>query len=127
MAKQKIVDIKSDGESEIVTLTENGRMKILKYAMEDLEITKPDHWDGKWRIVLYDISNRKRYLAQLIRNNLLRFGFTAMQESVYIFPYPCDKQIEYLRCYYGLNKEIKYIIASHIEDEEAYKDYFGLS
>ncbi len=126
LANQKMVEIKSDGEEQIVTITDNGKKKILKYAMEDLDISKPKSWDGKWRIVMYDIKEKNRRLAQLIRETLTRLGFIVFQESVYLFPYPCDREIEYLRSYYNLSSEIKYIVANHIEDEEVYKDYFDL-
>ncbi len=126
LSKQKMVDIKEENGDKVVIITEKGKKNIFKYALNDLEIPKLSKWDGKWRLVVYDISTRKRLLTEQIRKNLLRLGFIMIQESVYIFPYPCEREIELLRTYYALNKEIKLITACKIEDEESYKTYFGL-
>lgn len=127
LAKAKIIEVDGDKEEKTITITDKGKRKILKYALEDLEVPQTKKWDGKWRIVLYDINAKKRRTAQLIRENLLRLGFIQWQESVYLFPYYCVKQIELLRNYYQLDKEIKLVTACSIEDEEPYKEYFGLN
>ncbi|MBI3384787.1 CRISPR-associated endonuclease Cas2 [Candidatus Gottesmanbacteria bacterium] len=126
LSKQKMVDIKEENGDKVVIITEKGKKNIFKYALNDLKIPKLIKWDGKWRIVLYDIATRKRLSTERIRNNLLHLGFIMIQESVYIFPYPCEREIELLRTYYALNQEIKLITACKIEDEESYKTYFGL-
>jgi hypothetical protein len=126
LEREKVVVIESRGEEQIVTITKKGQRKIIKYALDDLDIPKPKKWDGKWRLVLYDISRKKRHLAQILRRHLQRYGFLSLQESVYIYPYPCTQEIEFLRSYYDLGKEIKLLVASLIEDEIAYKEYFGL-
>lgn len=126
LSKQKMVEVGEENGEKIVTITEKGMKNIFKYALNDLKIPKLNKWDGKWRLVLYDISARKRLSTEQIRKNLLRLGFIMIQESVYIFPYPCEREIELLRTYYALNREIKVITASKIEDEESYKTYFGL-
>jgi len=127
LKKEKIVEIQEKNNETLISITQNGHKRILKYAIEDLQIIKPDKWDGKWRFVLYDIPKSKKNLANKLRRHLQGYGFTALQESVYLFPYPCNKEIEFIRSYYNLNREIKLITAFKIEDEEAYKEYFGLS
>ena len=91
-----------------------------------MEIIQPKNWDHRWRLVMYDIEDRKKYLQFSIRKTLQNIGFIPYQESVYIYPYPCLQQIEMLRHYYGTDKEVKMIIASNIENEEAFKTYFNL-
>lgn len=89
-------------------------------------IDKPPRWDGKWRLIIYDIRKEKRYLSEIFRSFLRKMEFLQLQRSVYLTPYKCDEQIEFLRQYYGLDKEVLYLVVEKIENEKAYKDYFGV-
>ena len=127
LEKQKDVEIFEEDGQQIIQLTENGKRKILKYSIESLSVEKPSHWDNNWRLVLYDIPKREKYLGDLVRQTLRSMGFYAIQESVYIYPYPCFEQIEFLREYYGLGNKVQYMLIAHIENDGAYKTYFHLS
>lgn len=43
-------------------------------------------WDGKWRIVIFDISENERVVRDSLRFKLISLGFGKLQESVYITP-----------------------------------------
>jgi hypothetical protein len=127
LAAQKHVEVaEKDGES-IVYLTKLGKRKVLKYSQNTIKIDKPDRWDGKWRLVMYDVPSSRRELSELLRQALRNLGFYKMQESVYVYPYPCFDQIEFLREYYALGDIVQYMLVDKIENDEAYMIYFGLS
>lgn len=126
LQKQKLVEIKDINGKQRITITQKGKTRILEYAVDELEITKPKTWDKKWRVVIYDIPNRKKYLQELTRETLKNLGFLAIQESVYIIPYPCYKELEFLREYYHVGPYIKYLLVDKLEDDSAYKTFFGL-
>jgi len=44
-------------------------------------------WDGKWRIVIFDISEKSRLLRNALRRKLKELGFGMLQQSIYISPY----------------------------------------
>ena len=124
--RQKIVKIiEEDGYSTIV-LTDKGKLRILKYKLEEIAIIKPPHWDKKWRLIIYDISKFKRQQQDTFRKMLLKLKMLPLQKSVYLTPYPCDKEIEFLREYFDVGEGVLYIRADYIENEKAYKEYFGL-
>ncbi len=50
----------------------------------DLETVKSEKWDGKWRVVIFDIPEQKRIIRNLFRRNLKRWGFKQLQKSVWI-------------------------------------------
>lgn len=126
LQKQKLVEIKDINGKQQMIITQKGKTRILEYSLDELEITKPKMWDKKWRIVIYDIPNRKKYLQEVMRETLKNLGFLAIQESVYIIPYPCYKEIEFLREYYHVGQYIKYLLVDKLEDDSAYMTYFGL-
>lgn len=127
LEQQKIVEIQEDGDQSVIQLTSGGKRKILRYSLDNLEVVKPKSWDGKWRLVLYDVPISQRGLGDLVRQALRTIGFYPIQKSVYLFPYSCFDHIEFIREYYGLGNALQYMLVSHIEHDEAYKTYFNLS
>lgn len=127
LEKQKHVEILYENGQEIIRLTKLGQRKILKYSLDSLTIDTPKHWDGKWRLVLYDVPVKEKQLGDLIRQALRNMNFYAIQDSVYIFPYPCFDQIEFLRAYYQLGDKVQYMLIDRIERDSAFKTHFGLS
>lgn len=126
LEKQKLVEICDENSRQIVKLSKNGKQKILKYAIGELEINRPSFWDRKWRLVIYDIPNKKKYLQNLVRETLKRLGFLQLQESVYLIPFSCFDEIEFLREYYGLSENIKVLTVTKLEEDEVYRSYFGV-
>lgn len=126
LERQKLVETKTINGKEQIIITGAGKTKILEFSLSELEIPKQKHWDKKWRAVIYDIPNNKKRLQKLMRETLRNLGFIQIQESVYINPYPCYKEIEFLRTHYHLTEYIKYLLVEKLEDDSAYKDYFGI-
>jgi len=114
-------------QGSMYLLTRRGKRWVLKYTLEDLIIPKPKTWDGKWRMVIYDVARHKAALRNIFRTTLRRLGFYNVQESVWIFPYPCEKEISFLRDYCGIGSDVIYVIAHKIENDGVYKANFGLS
>ncbi len=126
LAKQKIIDISQKNGNQIIKISDKGKRKILSYAIDELMLKKPIRWDGKWRLVMYDIPVKRGRKDKIISNTLKRLGFLKIQNSVYISPYSCFDEIEFMREYYFLGMNIKYFIVTKIEDQEAYRTYFGI-
>jgi len=51
-------------------------------------------WDGKWRLVIFDIPQELHKMRNAFRRTLKAQGFYMLQKSVFIFPYPCEKDLE---------------------------------
>jgi DNA-binding transcriptional regulator PaaX len=114
-------------QGSIYLLTRRGKRWVLKYTLEDLSIPKPKGWDGKWRMVIYDVARHKAALRNIFRTTLRRLGFYNVQESVWIYPFPCEKEISFLRDYCGMGSDVIYVIAHKIENDGVYKANFGLT
>jgi DNA-binding transcriptional regulator PaaX len=117
---QKVVEI----VGEEVRITNKGRQRILKYNLEDMELKKIT--DGKWRVIIYDVANLKKYQRDIFRRMLVKLKFLRIQESVYLTPLVCDKEIEYLREMFNVGKEVLVLKVKEIENEQVYKKYFGI-
>jgi hypothetical protein len=127
LCKQKYVAIDYNQDNSItVKITKRGLERALTYKLDALTIRKPNKWDYQWRVVIFDIPEKHRKLRDLFRIRLTQLGLYQFQESVYVSPYPCFDEIEFLRELYGVSFTVKYILAQKIEEDENLKDHFDL-
>src|SRR3989344_3863448 len=90
-----------------------------------LEIKK-EKWDGKWRVLIFDIPESLRFIRDQIRATLVAVGFKRLQDSVWIYPYNCEDLIILLKTDLEIGKDLLYMIVDTLEDDEEIKNYFGL-
>lgn len=126
LEKQKLIEISEENGVGKVVLTENGRKKTLEMSVENMFIRKPGRWDGKWRMVFYDVTREQNRTRDKFRSYLKAGGFYCWQKSVYIHAYPCEKEIEFLRSYLGISSDVRLVIAEEIENDQQFRDYFGV-
>ena len=123
---QKMVEIKETASGQMVKITKKGQRKLLKYSLDDLNLTHKK-WDHKWRIIAYDVDDSKKSFRRAFQIILRKLKFLQLQESVYLTPFPCENEIEYLRQIHGIGSEVVMLTVSGLENEQAYKEYFGLN
>lgn len=123
--EEKLIEIAETADGQIVKISQMGRRRLLKYKIDELSIIDKK-WDKKWRIIVYDVDESKKYLRDLFQVILKKLAFLQLQKSVYLTPYPCEDEIEYLRQVYDIGKEVSILTIHGLENEQAYKDYFGL-
>jgi len=126
LEKQKMVEIGEENGQQVVKITEPGKRRILKYALEELEIKKPRFWDEKWRLISYDIPAGSKSLRDLFRHFLLCWGFYPLHESVFLHAYPCEKEVEFLREYLGVGEHVRIFMVSKIENDKPFRKFFGI-
>lgn len=126
LEKQKLVSIEDKNGTQSVTITESGKKHILRFALDELSIKKPRHWDGIWRLVSYDIPIKQKKLRTIFREYLRAWGFFPFQESVYLHAYPCLKEVGFLREYLGIGQYVRMFSVSSIENDIVYCEYFGI-
>ena len=106
-----------DGKEFQIELLEKGKKKLKNCLTQDILIPTPRKWDKKWRIVIYDIPNDKKVRRDILRTKLENLGFLELQESVYVYPFDCLKEINLIKNMYFLGSHVQYIIAERIEME----------
>ncbi len=84
------------------------------------------HWDEKWRIIIFDVWERRRHIRNKLRRILKSIGFVKIQDSVWAYPYPCEELLVFLRTDLHLGSGILYIVADEIEHDRKLREHFGL-
>ncbi len=106
LKKKGFINIKEVNHQIYISLTKEGKKMAGKYQIDDLKIEKPKTWDGKWRLIMFDIPSNCKIKREAFRGKLKEFGFYSIQKSVWVCPYPCDKEVRLLREFLGLSIKI---------------------
>jgi len=93
-----------------------------KWRRENL----PSKWDKKWRILIFDIKEKRRGLRDYIRCKLESIGFRRVQDSVFVFPYDCEDLIALLKADFKVGRDLLYIVADEIENDRWLRECFDL-
>lgn len=126
LREQKLVKIDYTNEQTVVRITEKGRMRALRYKLTEMAVKTPKRWDKKWRLVIFDIPEKYKRMREIFRHQLQVMGFYPLQKSVWMHPYPCFNEIEFLRQIYHVGINVTYIVAESIEETEDLKEHFKL-
>jgi hypothetical protein len=124
LERGKYVKVKK--KSQTVCLTEKGIKEILKYKMRSN--LQESRWDGKWRIVIFDIAEATRKDRNYLRSQLKWIGFEELQKSIWVFPYEIRSELkEFIKlCKLEFNGDIRFILADTIEPERELRKKFNL-
>ena len=127
LKKQGLVDFYEKNNQIYISLTEKGKKKAGWMQIDALKIKKTKKWDGKWRILLFDIVETKKFHREALRGKLIELGFRLLQKSAWIIPYECKDEIGLLKSFFGLSdKEVKLVVAQSVEGEKELKEIFKL-
>lgn len=123
LKKRKLINIKTSGGKTIIELTENGIRKKIEGELNNAKIPKPAFWDEKWRIVFFDIPENHKKSRHSLRNKLKHLGFIQFQKSVWIYPYNCHNEINFLAETLDVSQYLTLITAS-IENDTPLRKIF---
>lgn len=113
LRKQELISVKDDGNTIEIELSEDGRRKLLSYNFE--EISLPKRRDGKLRVVIFDIPNEKKVARDMFRAKLILLGFKRIQKSIFLSPYPCKKEVEFITYFLGIEKYVSLMQVGKVE------------
>ncbi len=126
--KNKIIIIREEKDKFTVRLTEKGKKVVKEILFAGMNIEKQKIWDKKWRIVIFDIPERKRrHMRDAMRQKLQTIGFYQLQKSVWVHPYPCEKEIQLLCEVFEINPFVNIITAEKIYNDDILLKHFELS
>ena len=70
-------------------LTDSGRDRAFWLKMKESN----EKWDGKWRLVIWDVPEKRRITRDLLRYKLKQLGFQRFQKSVWACKKNCTKEL----------------------------------
>lgn len=126
LEKNFVIFTERDGKKHL-GLTDAGRSYLRRTQALGYNVPKPKKWDGKWRIVMFDIKEARRMDRDQLRDELEAIGFYRFQNSAWFYPYDCEDLITLIKSDYRLGRSTVYIIAEEVENDFVLRKHFGLA
>lgn len=126
LQKNNMVRIVNRNGHEVVEITAQGKKKVLDYDLDSMQLETKRKWDGKWRIVMFDIPEKRKRARDAVSFKIKEIGMYPIQKSVFVFPHPCKDEIDFVGEIFGVRNNIIYIEATHIDSAEKAKHHFGI-
>ncbi|MEM3373512.1 MAG: hypothetical protein QXF76_04825 [Candidatus Anstonellales archaeon] len=125
--QSKLIEIKENENGEIMmVLSDQGKKKILVRAIDNLKFKKQERWDGLWRIIIFDIPEKFKKIRNTLAQKLKSSGAYPLQKSVFIYPYDCKDDVDFIIEFLNLRKYVRFVLAKKIDNELHLKKIFNL-
>ncbi len=121
--KKKGLLVYKDGKYQ---LTEAGENKLRRWEFQGYQFQHPQSWDKKWRVIIFDIPEKKKKVRDQIRHLFISAGFFRLQDSVWVYPYDCEDVVGLLKTDFGVGRDLLYMIVDEIENDRHLREEFGL-
>lgn len=112
MNKQGWVQAEKKGNKSYYFLTDRGIKRIDEAAQRIFKL-KNDSWDGKWRMLMYNIPEEIRSVRDELRKELIWSGFGTLSNSCWISPNSLEKQVQDLIVKYGIKDYVDFFISEY--------------
>ncbi len=111
---------------ERLSISEAGKGAVGLAIEKTRTLLKEEIWDGKWRLVIFDIPEKYATLRNRVRTILKKAGFIQFQQSVWLFPHECAELASLIKKESDLAPYILYGVLESIEGDTQLKKAFKL-
>jgi hypothetical protein len=127
LKKRQYIEEKTDsfGKPRVV-LTEKGKKYFEKMLFEESCIPDPKEWDEIWRFVIFDIPVNHSRARDALRFRLRTLGFYQYQKSVWVYPYPCEKEVLFIADYFNVGQFVEIMEVAHLTKDAELRKHFKL-
>lgn len=109
---------------EGLLITPKGKRRIKHITNQKVQ----KKWDGKWRVVIYDIPENLRGARDALRYYLRENNFVRLQNSVFVSPRADFNELDMVRREYKVEKYVNFLEAKSVsyDDDSLLKKRFNL-
>ena len=126
LAREGMVVIKEENDAEpCIQLTEKGIQRFQRFQNK-IGSTQTKEWDEKWRVIIFDILEKRRKIRDRLRVELAHIGFRKLQNSVWVYPHDCEELIALLKVDLTLGRDVLYFVTEKMEGDAYLRRLFSL-
>lgn len=100
-----------DDQELILRLTDKGKEKAVLANL----LIEENKWDGKYRIIIFDVPEKRRAARDLLRLKLKSWGFVPWQRSVWVTKKNCTKPLRDFIKQVGIKDWVKVLESDNVE------------
>ena len=116
--QKRLIELVEKSGELYIKITTDGKRLIRSFDYDNLILPRPKKWDKKWRLVIFDIPNEKNKERRAFSKKLKDIGFYPLQESVFIYPYDCRDEIDFICEFLLINRHVNYCIVESLDKRE---------
>lgn len=125
LAAKGLITFEEKGGKRYARITEEGEL-LLDLELERVSLAKKKKWDRRWRVVMFDIPERRKSIRNRLRHFMGEYGFVRLQNSVWIYPYDCEDIIALAKANFRVGADVLYMIVERLENDKHLREHFGL-
>lgn len=116
--QKRLIELIERNNKLYIKITDNGKKLIKNFDYDNLELPQSKVWDKKWRLVVFDIPDKKKKERRAFSKKLKDIGFYPMQESVFIYPYNCRNEIDFICEFLLISRYVNYCVIESLDKRE---------
>jgi len=126
LQEKGLIEICEINGKKVARITKKGESQLDFLDRHKFKLKIPKKWDGRWRVVIFDIKEKRSKTRFLLRKTLSQIGFIRLQNSVWIYPYDCEDLISLLKADFKIGKDVLYMIVEKLENDWHLRKTFNL-
>lgn len=115
---RRLIRFVEKGKRTYIEITELGKRRLREFDFDSLAIERPKRWDGKWRIVIFDIPEKRQRERRSLRMKLSAVGFYQLQKSVWVYPFACPDEVDFICNFLDIDRWVHYIETNSLAGAE---------
>ena len=116
--KKRLINFIEKGDKVYLEITEEGNKLLKSFDYDELKLPNPKRWDKKWRLVTFDIPDKKKRERNAFSEKLKDLGFYPLQEIVFIYPYDCRDEIDFICEFLSISRHVNYCLVESLDKRE---------
>ncbi len=125
--QSKLIDYRENDDGTVsLILNDEGKQRVLRYDLDNIEIKKPAKWDKLWRMVIFDVPEHLKKGRNALAAKLKQLGFYPMQKSVFIYPHECKNEVDFIIEIFGLKPYVRFVLVKETDIDLDLKRKFNL-
>lgn len=116
--KKRLISLIERGDKMYLEITDKGHKLIKNFDYDELKLPNSKAWDKKWRLVIFDIPDKKKKERNAFSEKLKDSGFYPLQESVFIYPHDCQDEIDFICGFLFIEAYVNYFVIESVDKKE---------
>jgi len=108
---------------DIYKITKKGD-RLVDSIFNIAKLKQNKKWDHMWRVIIFDIPERRRNEREGMRRMMVTMGFKKLQASVWVSPYPIPQDMNDILWQHKLKPHILYLLVKEVDYSKPLKDLF---
>lgn len=114
------------GSKWYARITDKGRSHLDTEELREHMRRPRKRWDRRWRVIAFDIPERRRSIRDRLRARMVSYGFIKLQDSVWVYPHDCKEVLALIKAELKVGAAVLYMVVEEIEHDRRLREHFKL-